>query len=77
MLAPVNPRGDLDMAMILSFIPRKATNSGVPGPLAKAGDVIIFPGVRYEQAYMVQPIGDDRGPDAAHQVTDEPGKSHH
>ncbi len=65
------------MAMILSFTPRKATNSGVPGPLAKAGDVIIFPGVRYEQAYMVQPIGDDRGPEAAHPGNDESGNSHH
>jgi len=37
------------MATILAFTPRKAASDVFPGPLAKAGDVIIFPGVRYEQ----------------------------
>lgn len=37
------------MATILAFTPRKAASGVFPGPLAKAGDVIIFPGVRYEQ----------------------------
>jgi hypothetical protein len=37
------------MATILAFTPRKAASGAFPGPLAKAGDVIIFPGVRYEQ----------------------------
>jgi hypothetical protein len=37
------------MATILAFTPRKPASGVFPGPLAKAGDVIIFPGVRYEQ----------------------------
>lgn len=37
------------MATILAFTPRKAASGAFPAPLAKAGDVIIFPGVRYEQ----------------------------
>lgn len=41
------------MATILAFTPRKATGAPFPGPLAKAGDVIIFPGVRYEQGVLV------------------------
>jgi len=40
------------MATILAFTPRKAASGAFPGPLAKAGDVIIFPGVRYEQGSL-------------------------
>ena len=42
------------MATILAFTPRKTTSGVFPGSLAKAGDVIIFPGVRYEQSVLVQ-----------------------
>ncbi|MBN9064974.1 MAG: hypothetical protein J0H60_00465 [Rhizobiales bacterium] len=41
------------MATILAFTPRKTTSGVFPGSLAKAGDVIIFPGVRYEQGRVV------------------------
>ena len=41
------------MATILAFTPRKTASGGFPGSLAKAGDVIIFPGVRYEQDRVV------------------------
>jgi hypothetical protein len=41
------------MATILAFTPRKAASGVFPGSLAKAGDVIIFPGVRYEQGRVV------------------------
>jgi hypothetical protein len=40
------------MATILAFTPRKPASGVFPGPLAKAGDVIIFPGVRYEQGSL-------------------------
>jgi hypothetical protein len=60
------------MATILAFTPRKVAGGVFPGPLAKAGDVIIFPGVRYEQGNLVTrreegradggaPAGDDSG----------------
>jgi hypothetical protein len=41
------------MATILAFTPRKTASGVFPGSLAKAGDVIIFPGVRYEQGRIV------------------------
>lgn len=41
------------MAMILAFTPRKTASGAFPGSLTKAGDVIIFPGVRYEQGRVV------------------------
>jgi hypothetical protein len=41
------------MATILAFTPRKAAGGAFPAPLAKAGDVIIFPGVRYEQGRVL------------------------
>lgn len=48
------------MATILAFTPRKAASGVFPGSLAKAGDVIIFPGVRYEQGRVVsQAAGTD------------------
>ena len=40
------------MATILAFTPRKPASGVFPGPMAKAGDVIIFPGVRYEQGSL-------------------------
>jgi hypothetical protein len=51
------------MATILAFTPRKTASGGFPGSLAKAGDVIIFPGVRYEQGRVVSQAGrtDDSG----------------
>jgi hypothetical protein len=48
------------MATILAFTPRKAAAGAFPGPLAKAGDVIIFPGVRYEQGNLVTRRDDGR-----------------
>jgi hypothetical protein len=54
--------------MILAFTPRKAASGAFPVPLAKAGDVIIFPGVRYEQDHAVSQAGGrgavERVPDA-------------
>ena len=41
------------MATILAFTPRKTASGVFPGSLAKAGDVIIFPGVRYEQGRVI------------------------
>jgi hypothetical protein len=41
------------MATILAFTPRKTASGVFPSSLAKAGDVIIFPGVRYEQGRVV------------------------
>jgi hypothetical protein len=41
------------MATILAFTPRKTAGGAFPAPLAKAGDVIIFPGVRYEQSHAL------------------------
>jgi hypothetical protein len=41
------------MATILAFTPRKTAGGVFSGSLAKAGDVIIFPGVRYEQDRVV------------------------
>ncbi|MDN5927177.1 MAG: hypothetical protein L0I29_08895 [Hyphomicrobiales bacterium] len=45
------------MATILAFTPRKTASGVFPGSLAKAGDVIIFPGVRYEQDRAVSQAG--------------------
>jgi hypothetical protein len=46
------------MATILAFTPRKTASGAFPGTLAKAGDVIIFPGVRYEQTAPALQRGD-------------------
>jgi hypothetical protein len=51
------------MATILAFTPRKAASGVFPGSLAKAGDVIIFPGVRYEQGRVVSQAAEMAGTD--------------
>ena len=51
------------MAMILAFTPRKTASGAFPGSLAKAGDVIIFPGVRYEQGRVVSQAAEMAGTD--------------
>jgi len=51
------------MAMILAFTPRKTASGAFPGSLTKAGDVIIFPGVRYEQGRVVSQAAEMAGTD--------------
>lgn len=57
------------MATILAFTPRKTASGAFHAPLAKTGDLIIFPGVRYERGRAGSqadgPVrADDRAPDA-------------
>ena len=65
------------MATILAFTPRKAAGGVFPGPLAKSGDVIIFPGVRYEKGALVPRRGEAIRPAGEAPVDDKGGPPRH